>query len=359
MRVVGVAAAFARESHHLVARVVRQLAVAGEGRHVEVDGAVRGVRVAVVEETTDHVDHAVDRLGGAGLGEGRSGAERVHVGAEAGELGLGEVEVGHAELAGLRQDRVVDVGDVAHHAHVVAELLEPADEEVVGEVGGGVAEVGGVVGRDAAHVHAHDRADLEGDDGALRGVEELDRSCGCGGHVVRRGPTPSMRSDPSPLCRRLTVSRAAEKVSSPIAFSSGPASKARRSGMASTRSRTVVATFLVTDDQDVAGERRADVGERRGGHEVERGHDVRGGRCGLHLGGDRARGRRDGDELAAPLLQPVGHRDHDLARELVRVGPSGRDRGVPDRGEDDEVGVGGILVRARLEPGDPVAPALA
>ena len=97
---------------------------------------------------------------------------------EAGHLGLGEVEVGHAELAGLGQDRVVDVGDVAHHAHLVAELLEPADEEVVGEVRGGVAEVGGVVRRDAAHVHAHDRAELERHDRALRGVVELDRHAG-------------------------------------------------------------------------------------------------------------------------------------------------------------------------------------
>ena len=71
--------------------------------------------------------------------------ERVHVGAEPRELGVGELEVRDAELARLRQDRVVDVGDVAHHAHLVAELLEPADEQVVGEVGGGVAEVGRVV----------------------------------------------------------------------------------------------------------------------------------------------------------------------------------------------------------------------
>ena len=79
---------------------------------------------------------------------------------------------GHAELAGLGQDRVVDVGDVAHHAHLVAELLEPADEEVVGEVRGGVAEVRGVVRRDAAHVHAHDRRRLERHDRAPRGVVE-------------------------------------------------------------------------------------------------------------------------------------------------------------------------------------------
>ena len=33
---------------------------------------------------------------------------------------VGELEVRHAELAGLREDRVVDVGDVAHHPHLVA-----------------------------------------------------------------------------------------------------------------------------------------------------------------------------------------------------------------------------------------------
>ena len=109
------------------------------------------------------------------LGERRAGVERIHVGAEAGELGLGQLEVRNAELPGLREDRVVDVGDVAHHADVVPELLEAADQQVVGEVGRGVAEVRGVVRRDAADVHAHGRADLERDDLALRGVEQVDR----------------------------------------------------------------------------------------------------------------------------------------------------------------------------------------
>ena len=35
------------------------------------------------------------------------------------------------------------------------------------------------------------------------------------------------------------------------------------------------------------------------------------------------------------------------------------DRGVPDGGEHDQLGVGGVVVAARLEPGDLVAPALA
>ena len=91
-------------------------------------------------------------------------AERLHVVVEAGRLGGGQVEVVHAELAGLAEDRVVDVGDVAHAARLVAEVAEPALEHVVGDVDRGVAEVGRVVRRDAARVHRDDRARLERDD---------------------------------------------------------------------------------------------------------------------------------------------------------------------------------------------------
>ena len=53
---------------------------------------------------------------------------------EAGHLGGGQVEVVHAELAGLGEERVVDVGDVAHAARVVAEVAQPALQHVVGDV---------------------------------------------------------------------------------------------------------------------------------------------------------------------------------------------------------------------------------
>ena len=45
------------------------------------------------------------------------------------------------EIAGLGQDRVVDVGDVADVLDLVPELLQPADEEVVGEIRRRVPEV--------------------------------------------------------------------------------------------------------------------------------------------------------------------------------------------------------------------------
>ena len=72
---------------------------------------------------------------------GRAHLQRLHVGAEPCDLGLGELEVRHTELPRLRQDRVVDVGDVAHHARLVTEILEPADQQVVGDVGRSVPEV--------------------------------------------------------------------------------------------------------------------------------------------------------------------------------------------------------------------------
>ena len=109
----------------------------------------------------------------ADVGDGRRGArlaprlehaERLHVLVEAGRLGGRQVEVVDAELARLAEDRVVDVGDVAHAARLVAEVAQAALEHVVGDVHGGVAEVGRVVRRDAARVHRDDRARLEGDD---------------------------------------------------------------------------------------------------------------------------------------------------------------------------------------------------
>ena len=122
------------------------------------------------EETADQLDDRLDSFRRARLGQRRSHVESFHVGVESGHLGLGEIQIRHSELARLRKDRVVDIGDVAHHAHLVTEILEPASKEVEGEVGRGVAEVGRVVGRDPADVHADDRGRLERDDRASRRV---------------------------------------------------------------------------------------------------------------------------------------------------------------------------------------------
>ena len=93
-----------------------------------------------------------------------------------------------AELACLAQDVVVDVGDVAHAPRLVAEVAQPALQDVEGQVDLGVAQVGGVVGRDAARVHRDHGPGLEGDDLAAGGVVELHhRSTVTRSHVPEAG----------------------------------------------------------------------------------------------------------------------------------------------------------------------------
>ena len=90
---------------------------------------------------------------------------------------------GRRARAGLGEQRVVDVGDVAHARHRVAAVDQPALQDVVGEERRGVAEVGGVVRRDAARVHEHVTG-LERHDGRRRRTGAI--AVGAG-RVVRRG----------------------------------------------------------------------------------------------------------------------------------------------------------------------------
>ena len=123
-------------------------------------------------ESLDELDHLAHPLRGVRLGLDGAGVEGDHVAVEPGRLGRGQLTEVDAELAGLRQDGVVDVGDVAHEPHGVAEILEPADQQVVVDVGVGVAQMGRVVGRDAADVDRDHLARLERDDLGASGVVE-------------------------------------------------------------------------------------------------------------------------------------------------------------------------------------------
>ena len=103
-----------------LAGVVRDRAEVGERRDVEVDGAAGLVGVAAVEHHADEAADVGDGRGGPRRRPARQQPERAHVVVEAGDLGGGEVEVVDAELAGLAEDRVVDVGDVADEPDLVA-----------------------------------------------------------------------------------------------------------------------------------------------------------------------------------------------------------------------------------------------
>ena len=142
----------------------------GEGGDAEVDRAAGLVGVAAVERLPDQREDLGDGRRRPWLGVDGQQVEQPHLGVEARHLLGRQVEVVHAELAGLAQDVVVDVGDVAHAPGLVAGVAQPALQHVEIEVDGGVTEVRGVVGRDAARVHRHQRPGLEGHHLAARRV---------------------------------------------------------------------------------------------------------------------------------------------------------------------------------------------
>ena len=95
--------------------------------------------------------HRLDR---AHVVPGRQDIECRHVLAIELGLLLGECGPVRAGSGGAFQQRVVDVGDVLHVIDLEPAVAPDPVEQVEGDVGVGVADVGRVVGRDAADVDA-------------------------------------------------------------------------------------------------------------------------------------------------------------------------------------------------------------
>ena len=167
-RPVGVSPALAEHREHRVVVEPRDLAEAGIGVHVEVQVVVD--RVDRVAEALDEIHDEVDRLHGADVVARREHAQRLHVLAEQLGLALGERGPVLAGVVGPLEQRVVDVGDVLGVDDVEPAVEPLALEQVERQVGGRVAEVGGVVRGDAADVEAGDVRRGARDEGAGAGV---------------------------------------------------------------------------------------------------------------------------------------------------------------------------------------------
>ncbi len=125
-------------------------------------------------------------------------------------------------------------------------------------------------------------------------------------HVAAAEPTPSMRSEPFALVPEvdgeqgrgegLDADRVRER-----AGVEGP-----QVGDGVDEVEHGRATFVVADDEDVAGERVAEVGERGGRDEVEGGDDVRApGATAFTSAAIEPAGDGTGRELAAPFSRPL------------------------------------------------------
>ena len=168
-RPVRVAAAFGEQRQHGVAVVAGLVAELQRGVGAVVDvgefGVVDDVGGPRSQHLLDQLDHLGDRLGCRHVFARRQHPQRGHVVAVQRHFAGRKVAPVDAVAVGPLEERIVDVGDVLHVMHVVSEVSPQPVNQIERQIGGGVTEMGGVVGRDPADVHGgrrpgRDRAHL-------------------------------------------------------------------------------------------------------------------------------------------------------------------------------------------------------
>ncbi len=125
--------------------------------------ALSRVGMAALDELLDERDHLLDVLGGAGLDARRQAAKGFGVGVKL-RCGLfGQLTDRDALLGGARVDLVVHVGDVARVGHMVraVKVLQKPEQHVEHDERARVADMGEIVDRRAADVHAHALVKIE------------------------------------------------------------------------------------------------------------------------------------------------------------------------------------------------------
>ena len=179
---------------HLVARAAGEDAVIRLARDREQHVMLGDIGVARGDEPLDHGEDRGDVLGRARLDIGRQRQEGSGIVVELGGGALGQLADRYALRLGGGVDLVVDVGDVAHVAHMSGAIdrAQHAVEHVERDDRAGVADMRQVIDRRPAHIHA-DIARVQGREPLLAARERVVEDEGHG--LERRALSARLRGE--------------------------------------------------------------------------------------------------------------------------------------------------------------------
>ena len=134
-------------------------------------GIIYDVGRTSVKKLLDHLHDFIDGLHGADIILRRKDGEQLHIGAEKLNLRRTELAPVHPIAFGALKQWIIDIGDVLYVVDLLSGVQKGAVDKVKRQVCRGMAQVGGVIGRNATHVHGGGiPCDLYGSDGLIRGI---------------------------------------------------------------------------------------------------------------------------------------------------------------------------------------------
>mmetsp|Transcript_10934 Transcript_10934/g.27085 ORF Transcript_10934/g.27085 Transcript_10934/m.27085 type:complete len:271 (+) Transcript_10934:871-1683(+) len=151
---------------HVVKVKAGEVSVVWEALDIKVVGPFALIRVSLVYEPLNHVDHIINVVGCSRILACRDNIQHRQVAEESiGKL-VGQVLERDIVTLHPLNDLIVHICQVAHVVHVKATVQQPALDQVVGEEGPEVANMCKIVHCGSAGVHAH-LAILDGNKGLL------------------------------------------------------------------------------------------------------------------------------------------------------------------------------------------------
>ena len=141
---------------HVVQVLVGQLSVALKFPGAVVNRAVLGdIGVSLVDQSLDHLDHAVDLESRLGVHGRRLDVKAGHVLLALFDISLGDDTGINAFFLRLLDDLVVDIRKVGYVVYLVSLVFKIAPDRVKNDHRAGISDMDQVVDGGTAYVHAH------------------------------------------------------------------------------------------------------------------------------------------------------------------------------------------------------------